>query len=435
MKRSLRARIATGLAGYTLLLAVTLIGVGYSVNESLEWMLWHAQLDGEMAAYLGQRAQRADASRPQTGKLKTYVIEDNASEPMGFPKALRELKPGMHDDIMVAGIESAVMVRDVSGARVYMLMNIESLEDEERVVMHVLIALTVLGAGALVFLVWWLSGRLVHPVSELADAVDRLQPGAPTSLRLQVTEPSTAEVQLIADAMNRMLGRADELIQREREFVNTVSHELRTPLAVIAGAAQLAEQQPGLPESVQRPLQRISQSVREVEQLIHLLLLLAKSPERLHEADEVFSLDELLPMILTDHQHLTVGKSLRLSMGTSIASRLRAPHGIVQIAISNLLRNAIENSDCGEVEVSVQPAGVVRIQDNGHGLSPEEISRIYSLLARGGTRRMGQGIGLPLIARICEHLSWHLDVQSDDVTRGTVMILDLSCSLVAVADP
>ena len=435
MKRSLRARIATSLAGYTLLLAVTLIGVGYSVNESLESMVWHAQLDGEMAAYLRQRTQRADASLPQTGKLNSYVVENGAPEPTSLPEGLRALKPGMHDDIMVAGIESAVMVRDVPGARVYMLMNIESLEDEERDVMHVLLALTVFGAGTLVLLVWWLSGRLVHPVRELADAVDRLQPGGVTTQRLQVTEPSTAEVQLIADAMNRMLGRADELIQREREFVNTVSHELRTPLAVIAGAAQLAEQQTGLPESVQRSLQRISQSVREVEQLMHLLLLLAKSPDRLHEADEVFSLDELLPVILTDHQHLTAGKSLHLGMGASIASRLRAPYGIVQIAISNLLRNAIENSDRGEVEVSVRPAGVVRIQDSGHGLSPEEISRIYSLLARGGNRSIGQGIGLPLIARICEHLSWHLDVQSNDVTRGTLMTLDLSSSLVDVADP
>lgn len=430
MNRSLRSRIAIGLAGYSFLLALSVIGVGYSVQESLEQMLWHAQLDGEMAAFLQQRAQRPDATLPQSGKLRTYVVGPGDVGRDLVPSTLLELRPGLHDDIEIDGFEAAVMVREVDEQRIYMLIDISTLEDEERAIARALIVLSLFGAGALVLVVWWLSGRLMKPVSELANSVDRLQPGAPQAQRLNVVYGSTSEVDSIAGAMNRLLDRVDELILRERDFVNNVSHELRTPLAVISGAVQLVEQQTGLPEQVRRPLQRISQSAQEVGQLIHLLLVLAKSPERIGESAEEFSLDELLPDTLSDHQHLIRDKALQIELGLLSAGRLRAPPGIVQIAISNLLRNAIENSDRGRIQISVQPAGVVRIQDSGHGMNPEEISRLYATLARSGERRGGQGIGLALIARICEHLSWRLDVQSTH-DAGTLMILDLRGSLIA----
>ena len=429
MKRSLRSRIALGLAVYSFLLGATLIGVGHSVQESLEQILWHAQLDGEMAAFLQQRALRPDATLPQSGKLKTYVVGPGDVGLDLVPSALLGLRPGLHDEIEVGGLEAVVMLREIGQQRIYMLIDISTLENEERMIARTLIVLSLFGAGALVLVVWWLSGRLMRPVSELASAVDQLQPGAQQAQRLRVVTGSITEVDSIANAMNRLLDRVDELIQRERDFVNNVSHELRTPLAVISGAVQLVEQQAGLPEPVRKPLQRISHSAQAVGQLIHLLLVLAKSPERIGESNEEFTLDELLPSVVRDHQYLIRDKALQIELGSLCPGRLRAALGIVQIAISNLLRNAIENSDRGRIKISVEPAGVVRIQDSGHGMNPEEISRLYATLARNGERRGGQGIGLALIARICEHLSWRLDVQSTPDT-GTLMILDLRGSLI-----
>ena len=64
------------------------------------------------------------------------------------------------------------------------------------------------------------------------------------------------------------------------------------------------------------------------------------------------------------------------------------------------------------------------VQDPGHGMTPEEISRIYALLARGGSRE-GGGIGLDLLARLSEHLGWTLSIQSAP-GRGTISRLRLS---------
>jgi signal transduction histidine kinase len=114
--------------------------------------------------------------------------------------------------------------------------------------------------------------------------------------------------------------------------------------------------------------------------------------------------------------------------GALLPSELIAPVQLVQIAIAILLRNAIEQSDAGTVRVSVEPPGVVRIEDPGHGLSPEEISRIYARMARTTGERYSRGIGLELIGRICEHLGWVLQMRSEG-GKGTTMILDLRSAM------
>lgn len=92
----------------------------------------------------------------------------------------------------------------------------------------------------------------------------------------------------------------------------------------------------------------------------------------------------------------------------------------------DLLRNAIENSDHGCIVIAIDANGVVRIDDPGRGGTPEEISAIYSRLARG-SERDGGGIGLALIGRLCEHLGWQLEFTSHP-GKGSQATLDLSRS-------
>ena len=70
---------------------------------------------------------------------------------------------------------------------------------------------------------------------------------------------------------------------------------------------------------------------------------------------------------------------------------------------------------------------VIDVEDDGHGMTPEEISRISAQIARGGGRE-GGGIGLDLLARLCEHLGWRLSFVSAP-GRGTVSRLYLGTCL------
>ena len=137
------------------------------------------------------------------------------------------------------------------------------------------------------------------------------------------------------------------------------------------------------------------------------LLVLAKDPARLVASSDRIQLDQLLPEVVHDHRHLADGKDLDIVMGPVAPCDIVAPIPIVQAAIGNLLRNAIEHSDRGRIVVSLQQDATVVIDDPGHGMSPEEVSALYARVARGPGRE-GGGIGLELIARLCEHLGWRL---------------------------
>ena len=115
---------------------------------------------------------------------------------------------------------------------------------------------------------------------------------------------------------------------------------------------------------------------------------------------------------MADHRHLTRDKDLSLALAPLQPCEIVAPLPIVQAAIGNLLRNAIEHSDRGRITIRLEAPATVVIDDPGHGMSPEEISAIYARLARGGGDRDGSGIGLDLISRLCEHLDWRLDIAS-----------------------
>lgn len=207
------------------------------------------------------------------------------------------------------------------------------------------------------------------------------------------------------------------------------SHELRTPVAVISGAVTLAMNHANAPDGLRKVLQRVARASRDMEQLIRMLLVLAKSPDLVNASGSDVDLVAVVNDVIEDHAHLTAQKTLTVEAGVLLPTRLVAPVQLVQVSIANILRNAIEQSDAGAVRVSVDPPGVVKIEDPGHGLSPEEISRIYARIARASGERYSRGIGLELITRICEHLGWQLQMHSES-GRGTTVTLDLRSALI-----
>lgn len=417
-RSSLRRRLLIWLAGYALLLTAAVFVHGFLVNEFAERLVWDSLLGSELEQYLEQ--QRADPGYRwrDTGTLQLYRSD------MGppAPPALRELQAGVHDEMMLEGREVLVLVREVEGVRYTLVLDItdlERLEDELTVFVAAASVVLVLVLGLL--MAWGLR-RALRPLSTLADDIAGLAPDHPDQ-RVVVGDDATEELRVISGAVNDYLARHERFVERERVFIDTVSHELRTPMAVIAGATELALQQPALTDPARAQVLRAHRTARGVEQLISLLLVLAKDPGRLAGSRDHIELDLLIREIVDDHRYLMQGKALVVNTDGLAHCTIQAPIAIVQAAIGNLLRNAIENSDQGEIRISLSADATVTIEDPGHGMTPEEIARIYAQVARGGGRD-GGGIGLDLLGRICEHLGWELRIASEP-ERGTTATLRL----------
>jgi signal transduction histidine kinase len=415
-RRSLHAQIRRLLGGYAVLLAAIILLV--FADDFLEDWVWKSLLQQEISHYVQQKIKDPDHTWQDTDTLQLYSVPGRQP-----PPGLSMLPQGVHDDFWFGGRENVVLVHRVQGVDYFVVRDITGIETIEDALL--------LGALALAFVVLVIIGVLVargvrkalRPLSDLAGDIGALSPDH-AGQRVSVSDSASSELHVITNALNDYLRRQDDFVERERVFIDTASHELRTPIAIIAGASELALGRDDLPGPARQQVQRVHRTARDVERLISLLLALAKDPARLSRSSELVPLHELLPDIIDDHRHLMANKDLSIVIDDLVPCSVSAPLHIVQAAIGNLLRNAIENSDSGDIHVSLDADATVVVQDPGHGMTPEEISRIYAHLARGGSRD-GGGIGLDLLARLCEHLGWTLSIQSAP-GRGTISRLRLS---------
>lgn len=423
-RASLRRRLLFGLLVYVALLSVAVAVHGLIVNEHAEQLVWQTLLNTELDHLEERIAKNPDYRWSDTSNMSLF----DSREKRPIPADLKDLAPGVHDDVMVNGKERVVLVRLKDGHRLILSLDISAFEEREQDM-----TLTVVGSAltllfVLSLLCIWAASRLVGPLTRMANEIRKLRPDR-QGQRLELQTDASSEIEVISDALNGYLARNDNFVERERAFVDMASHELRTPIAVIIGASDLALQSSGISPHLQNLIDRIHCTANGVQELIAMLLVLAKDPARLRQADEHIALESLVQAIVEDHQHLAVHKDLTIRILAEEAIEVVAPLQVVRAALGNLLRNAIENSDRGEIQVRLEAPATIIIQDPGHGMSPEEISATYERIARGGGGRAGSGIGLDLISRLCEHLNWSMQFESDGGRGTTVRLQMMSASI------
>ena len=415
--RGLGQRITLAVIGYAVLLTLAIAAHGYLVNEQAEQSVWESLLETEFKYFEQRKAQDPAYQWHDSETLQLF----GSLNAVPIPPEFAALPVGVHDEVARSGKQFVLLVRGNAQNKAVMALDISELEENENSLTWTIVT-SALGMVLLLALATQVGvRRLVQPLIMMARDIGALSPRG-SGQRVSVPQNAPNEAIIIADALNDHLRRIDEFMERELAFVRMTSHELRTPIAVIAGAAEVALDQQKNHATPEPHLHRILQTARDMEKLLTLLLALARDPARLQASIEEIDLSELIPSIVQDHLFLAQSKELEFRLDCRLPLVIRAPAPIVKATIGNLLRNAIESSDRGIVCVSTDLDGRLTIRDPGHGMSDEELSRIYTRLARSGSAPASQGIGLDLIGRVCEHFGWELSFCSE-LGQGTTTVL------------
>ena len=208
-----------------------------------------------------------------------------------------------------------------------------------------------------------------------------------------------------------------------QDFVANVSHELRTPLTAIKGYVEaLGEgglQDPVQAEQFLRVIQRHSE---RMDKIVSDLLLLSEmeSADRVLQRETVH-LPELIRTAVETLRPLAEGKkqNLRVEPMEGLPT-LRADSQKLHQVLINLLHNAISyTAEEGSITVEAMPVpdGVeVSVADNGIGIRPEDLSRVFERFYRvdkGRSRELGgTGLGLSIVKHIVEAHGGHVRVES-----------------------
>ena len=91
---------------------------------------------------------------------------------------------------------------------------------------------------------------------------------------------------------------------------------------------------------------------------------------------------------------------------------LRVDRKALEIALSNLVRNAVRYTERGYVRVSYDD-GRLTVADSGAGIPPQQLPQLFERFYRGEGDADGLGLGLAIVRRICDELGWKIEVRSE----------------------
>lgn len=238
-------------------------------------------------------------------------------------------------------------------------------------------------------------------VGDRAEAWYRRKLGLLSAAVLVAVGASAAFVALAA-LRDKDRRRERELVELKARFAATVSHELQTPLAAVRVMAETLERRlEGEPRARDYP-QRIVAEVDRLGGLVDNILAFQRIEQgRWEVRREAVRLAELLPDLVSEAER-AAGPDVVVDGAGLASAELSADPRLVRLALLNLVRNACRHNRRKPVRIGLRVRGaVLEVEDNGVGVAPEDVPRLFEEHARGrGAVGQGTGLGLALVARI-----------------------------------
>lgn len=334
----------------------------------------------------------------------------------GINPILLGLGPGSHHSVRIGARYYQVEVGSHAGAPVYLAYDITGWEQQE----HELLELLAWGIGilAIVAILMGLqaSRTILAPVRALTGRLAAIHPRQ-RNVRIQ-DEFSGNEIGQVATAFDSYLERLDRFVERERSFTAAASHELRTPLSVMMGAIDVLDAQPQ-PAASQRALARLKRACGEMRAFIEATLFLSREDSTTIQEGLEADVSAILRNLLEDNQPLLQDHNLAVNVSLPPAYLLAQPASLVHIMLGNILRNAIEHTHDGRIDIRMA-GNELTISDTGCGIAAADLPHIFDYSYT--TKADGFGLGLNLVKRICDRFNWQIAISSTPGLGTTVTL-------------
>ncbi|MFH8609271.1 sensor histidine kinase [Streptomyces sp. NPDC018029] len=250
-------------------------------------------------------------------------------------------------------------------------------------------------------LAWWMAGRVLRPVSVIAETARRLS-GANLHERIALDAPP-GELKHLADTFDEMLDRMERLVGAQQRFAANAAHELRTPLAVQRAAAEIGLAGEPDAERVARIRTKLISVADDSEHLIEGLLLLAASEQGLERREPV-AVDVLAHAVADGLAEEAAGRGVTVSVRADPLT-VAGDGVLLDRLVHNLVANAVRyNTPEGRVSVLVTGDGTLEVANTGPEVPPDTVPQLFEpfrrLAERTHGRGEGAGLGLSIVAAI-----------------------------------
>ncbi len=226
------------------------------------------------------------------------------------------------------------------------------------------------------------------------------------------------------DELLRRLASNEKMAELGRLSAGII-HEINTPLSVIAAASQMVLCEPNLPDSVTEMVERIHQEVQRLSQLTRGILSFSREEDgEDSESDINLTLREVLSFLKYEIQKRSITLSEELDPHLPM---VKANQNLLKQVFLNLIVNALQamgSSGCLTIGSSLSEDMKIRVEirDNGPGISPEALEKIFMPFFTTKDPGVGTGLGLYVTKNNVERLHGSILVESL-VGEGTCFTL------------
>lgn len=260
------------------------------------------------------------------------------------------------------------------------------------------------------------------------------------AMATDITQRRLLETRLQRSLASERAARAEAELSNELkdQFLATLSHELRNPLGAILGWSRVLKRMPDLQPHLVQGVDAIERNAQLQSHLISDLLDFAGIRfGKMRLELETFDPEKSVIGAVETIQHQAQQKNIVLHMQacTRVVSVIGDPSRLQQI-VWNLLTNAIKFTPAGgAIHVSTTVDAdmwQVTVADNGAGISPEFLPRLFDRFSQQDSTKSksfgGLGIGLSIVRHLVEMHGGKVHVNSEGQGKGTTFTVRLPLS-------
>ena len=283
---------------------------------------------------------------------------------------------------------------------------------------------------------YFISGRLLRPVKQIADEVNEIS--AKSLTRRIRTGRSRDEWSYLSETLNQLLNRLQRSFEVQRRFIANASHELCTPLTSISNQLEVSLQRHRDPDHYRGVISSTLQDVNRLSRLTQALLELARASGSPGGLDiEQVRIDEVLLQLPAEVSKLNGAWSVQLNFGQMPDEEEQllvfGNAELLFTAIANIVINACKYSTDQQATIGLEvlPGDIkIKVTDHGPGIPPAELENIFLPFyrtAHAGAKK-GFGLGLSLASHIIQLHNGQIRAHSD-IRHGSVFTIVLPQAL------
>ena len=271
------------------------------------------------------------------------------------------------------------------------------------------------------------SKKILHPIKKMTEATKKVASG---DFNVKLESQREDEIGELTQNFNQMVNELGKVEVIQKDFINNVSHEIKTPISSIQGFAKLLEDE-NLPEAERKEYAEII--IEESNRLLNLstnILRLSKiqNQGKIVRKDHI-NITEQLRKAIAVLENKWNEKSLTFNISAKDVYYDGDEELTFQVWM-NLIDNAIKFSkQNGKITIDVKEENdevVVKIKDNGMGMSKEEQERIFTRFYQidKSHSQEGSGLGLSIVKSIIDLSGGKIEVESKE-NSGTTFTIKL----------